>query len=159
MGQALAIKKENNEASKHLLNYHEELKTYEDKLNNFKVLGAMIYSDMPKGSDVGNPTLNKAIQSNELEYRKNWLEVVELTESTLSEKKKMFVNLRRLAMDIQFKQEVGRPGWVDYVSCKYSEWHYIKYGIAVQPSKQCMTKWWDDIVQVAARLAIRKGCL
>lgn len=161
MGQAMLIKDENRIVSNHLLNYYEELKIYEDKLNNFKILGAMEYSDMPKGTSVGNPTLNKAIQSSELEERKSWLEVVELTESTLSEKSRAYLNFRRLAKDIEFESTGGRRRtWIDHVAKQYAEWQSNRYGIDYrEPTKMTMYNWMNDIIFIAVRIAISKGCL
>jgi hypothetical protein len=161
MEQALSIKDENRTVANHLLNYHDELKIYEDKLNNFKMLGAMVYSDMPKGTDVGNPTLNKAMQANELQERKDWLDVVELTESTLSEKSKAYLNFRRLAKDIEFESTGGRrKTWIDHVAKQYAEWQSNRYGVEYcEPTKMTMYNWMNNIIYVTVRIAIEKGCL
>jgi hypothetical protein len=152
------IKEENKVVSSWLLNYHERLNTYKEKCSQFATLGATQYDGMPHGSSVGNPTQSKGMTLANLETDKDWLLVVEATESTLSEKKRMFLNFRRQMVNNQYSNG-GRPGWMDNVQYKYAEWHNRRYGCDHIPNKRTMLDWWNEIVEVGVRIAIRKNIL
>lgn len=158
VGFAIDIQRQNKEALKWILNYAEKRDSYIAQSASFSELGATAYTGMPHGSEVGDPTLKKGITLIDLEYQKKWLMVIEKMELTLSDKRKIFLELRRRAELIE-TSEVGRPGWVGYVQAKYADWHYRQYGKGYPPSKQTMCKWMNDIVDVAVRLAIREGVL
>ena len=81
---------------------------------------------------------------------------VEDTESIFGEKKSTFLDLRRKAA-LKATGEVGRPGWVDFVQAKYADWHERQYGKACVPDKITLYRWWDEIVEVAVRIAIKRG--
>jgi len=154
-----AVKTENDIAGGWVLNYHARLGEYKDMCAQFAVLAATESDGMPHGTGTSNPCANKAVTLADINEHRDWLEVVELAERTLSEQKRMFINFRRLAIEINFKKEVGRPGWVDYVSAKYCEWHCRRYGVACLPARVTMMEWWSTIANVAARIAIRKGLI
>jgi hypothetical protein len=113
---------------------------------------------MPHGTSVGNPTQSKGMSLANLETDKDWLLVVEATESTLSEKKRMFLHFRRQMVNNQYVNG-GRPGWSDNVQYRYAEWHNRRYGCDHVPSRQTMIDWWREIVEVGVRIAIRKKIL
>jgi hypothetical protein len=152
------IKQENKTVSDWLLNYHERLNAYKEKCSQFATLGATQYDGMPKGTSVGNPTQSKGMSLANLETDKDWLLVVEATESTLSEKKRMFLHFRRQMVNNQYSNG-GRPGWMDNVQYKYAEWHNRRYGCDHVPGRQTMLEWWKEIVEVGVRIAIRKKIL
>lgn len=152
------IKEENKIVSNWLLNYHERLNTYKEKCSQFATLGATQYDGMPHGSSVGNPTQSKGITLASLETDKEWLIVVEATEAVLSEKKRMFLYFRRQANENQYSNG-GRPGWRDSVSYKYAEWHSRRYGGDYLPAPDTMKDWWNEIVEIGVRIALRKQLL
>jgi len=157
---AIDIKKQNKEALKWILNFADLRNTYIAAAANFSTLGSTNYSGMPKGSDVGNPTLNKAVTLTELERQKLWIMTIEAMEMTLSEKKQAFLELRRRAEELNSKKrEKGRPGWIDYVQPRYADWHERRYSCAFVPSKRVMYNWMDELIDITVRIAIRGGIL
>lgn len=162
------IKAENEKASQWLLDYPQRKNTYIEAIENmqeFSALSATEYTGMPGGGKVGHPAESKGmvlvdfgLQKSELKKQLQWILAVEDTEKTLSEKRLVFLELRRRASHLELNQ-VGRPAWTAYVQTKYADWHYRKYGRASVPSKQAMISWWNDMVDVTARIAIRRGCL
>jgi hypothetical protein len=158
MGQPLSIKDENKIVSDWLLRYPERVEQYKEMLSGFQILGATQYDGMPHSSSVGNPTASKGMKLSDIERQKDWIMVVEMTEQVLSEKKKMFLMFRRQVVNHMYING-GRPSWTGNVQCKYAEWHNRKYGGNFAPSIQVMKDWWNEIIDVAVRIAIRKGCL
>jgi hypothetical protein len=159
MEVAIDIKKQNKEALHWILNYSLLRETYIHSMYGFNEIAATVYTGMPHGSGTGNPTVNKAITLSELEHQKKWLMTIECMESTLSEKRKAFLEFRRRAEQLDNGCEVGRPGCLDYVQVKYAEWHQKRYGYGFPPSKQTMCRWMKDIIDVTVRIAIRQGVL
>ncbi|WP_373325644.1 hypothetical protein [Sporomusa paucivorans] len=155
---AIDINAQNREALKWILNYHELRKAYISLTEEFSEIAATAYTGMPHGSGVGNPTMHKSIKLMDLEYHKKWLIVIEMMERTLSEKRQVYLEFRRRAECLD-NNAVGRPGWVGYVQARYADWHERRYGQGYPPSKQTMSKWMNDIVDVTVRLAIRQGIL
>jgi hypothetical protein len=153
------FKKQDKIAAEWLLNYHDRKKQYKLQQKNYSVLSATSYSGMPHSTDIGRPAENKGIALIELEEKRLWIMTIKDAESTLSEKKQAFIEFRRRAEELDFIKEVGRPGWVDYVQVKYAEWHEREYGKAYLPSKNTLHSWWNEIVDVTVRIAIRRGCL
>jgi len=154
----MTTQEENRQAMQWLLGYHDKLEIYKNLNEQFKVLGAMEYSGMPGGTTVGNPTLSKATTLLEIEKYKNWLMVIELVESMLSDKSREFLRLWRLA-EHEAKSTGGRPGWYDQVRNEYAKFFENKYGKYFSPSNQTLKNWKSKLVEVTVRLAIRKGCL
>lgn len=159
LNTAYDLKSENKIASGWLLNYHERLQAFKSSMASFSELGATIYTGMPHSPTIGNPTENKGITLAQLEDTKVWLMTIEDTERCLSEKKRAYLDMRRRSNEIEAQQEIGRPGWVDYVQMRYSDWHYRRYGIAYVPSRCQLFRWWNEIVDIAVRIAIRRGVL
>ena len=153
------FKKQDKIAAEWLLDYHVRKKQHEQQQKNYSVLSSTTYNGMPHGTDIGRPTENKGIGLAELDEKQLWILTIEDTESTLSKKKQVFIEFRRRAEQLEFIKEVGRPGWVDYVQVKYAEWHEREYGKAYLPSKNTLHSWWNEIIDVAVRIAIRRGCL
>lgn len=156
------IKKQNKEALKWILNYHEFKQSYIEELAQFSEIGATVNTGLPGGSEVGNPTMKKGIKLVDIEHHKQWLMSVEQMEQTLSEKKKAFLEFRRRAEVLVVEEEkdgAGRPGWTDYVQVKYAEWFDRRYGNESVPSRQTMTDWMNKMVDATVRIAIRNKCL
>ncbi|GMB01059.1 hypothetical protein [Pelosinus sp. IPA-1] len=141
-----------------LLNCQEYRNQYLVEQESYSELSATTYSGMPHGSGIGKPAENKAITLTDLEIKRLWIITIENAESTLSNKKKAFLEFRRRAEIIENAKEVGRPGWVDYVQVRYADWHEKEYGKTCLLSKNTLHSWWNDIVDVTVRIAIKKGC-
>lgn len=157
---AIDIKKQNKEALKWILNFANLRNSYIAAAANFSTLGSTNYSGMPKGNDVGNPTLNKAVTLTELERQKLWIMTIEAMEIILSEKRRTFLEFRRRAEHLQGKQDSpGRPGWVGYVQVRYAEWHEQRYGRAYVPNGNVMRCWINEMVDIVVRIGIRNGVL
>lgn len=153
------LKHENKIAAWWLLHYAERRKIYMEARKSFTVLKATAIG-MPRGSDIGFPTERKSEQLMNLEMDRLWLMTVEDAERCLSEKKRAFLEFRRRAEGMEFqRQDVGRPGWVDYVQARYADWHHRRYGGDYVPTDRTLRNWWHSIVDLTVRIAIRRGCL
>jgi hypothetical protein len=152
---------QNKIAAKWLLECPERKQQYLDKMSEFSVLGAVRYSGMPTGTDVGRPCENMGLSLVKSEESKLWIMTVEDTESTLGDKKLAFLDIRRLAEKLKHEgiQERGRPAWVPYTQERYADWHHRKYGGDYMPASRDLYRWWTDIVNIAVRIAIKRGCL
>lgn len=148
------IKKQNREAMKWILNIDEMKKGYFEQFSMFSTLGATVNDGMPRGTDTGNPCMNKAISLVDMEQRRVWIMAVESMEFTLSEKKRKYLELRREAdSQIRDKHKPGPQGWVDYVQAKYVEWFKQRYGAEIYaPTKKTMCLWMNEIIDITIRL-------
>lgn len=155
----MTTQQENKIANDWLLNYPQKLEAYQEMVNNFNVIGAMEYSGMPGGTSVGNPCQNKAITLTEIDKYKNWIMVIELVESTLSEKTKEFLRLWRLAEHANKQRVVGRPGWYEEAKNGYAEFFQKRYGKYFLPSNKTLQNWRLKLIDTTVRAAIRKGLL
>jgi hypothetical protein len=152
---------QNKIAAKWLLEYPERRQSYIDQLSEFSVLGAMKYSSQPGGTDPGDPTKNKGVSLATLDEQRLWIMTIEETESTLGEKKLVFMDIRRQAENIKYEgdMERGRPPWMLYVQSHYADWHQRRYGVYYEPSRKTIFNWWYEIINIAVRIAIKRGCL
>lgn len=155
------IKKQNQLTSEWLLYYHQRRQSYFQVKNNFAELGATQYTGMPHGSGIGNPTAQKAIDLGRLKNDELWIMTIEDVERILSPKKAVFLEVRRRAEDIKYDgiATVGRPGWIAYTQTNYAEKIKRKYDYNHVPSERTMMSWWNQIVDLAVRVAIKRGCL
>lgn len=161
-------KHENDKTSEWLLDYPQRKNAYIEALEairEFTELSSTQYTGLPGGCGVGRPSEEKGLRlvrigitEEELQLQEKWLEVVELAEQTMSEKKLVFLELRRGAENLELTRG-GKHPWVTYVQVRYADWHYRRFGRASVPSRQTMIDWWNAMVNVTVRLAIRKGCL
>lgn len=153
---------QNKIAARWLIEYPERRRIYLDKMQDFTTLSATRYSGMPTGTDPGHPCEDKAISLAEIEDQKQWLMVVEDTEKTLGEKKRALLSIRRQAEVIKHdgsQPEGGRPPWMSYTQVKYAEWHERRFGTYYEPSRKTVFNWWDETINIAVRIAIKRGCL
>lgn len=153
------IEIENKTASEWLLYYHQRRQAYFQAKANFTELSATAYTGMPHGSGVGNPTLKKSIDLGKLRHDELWIITIEDVERILSPKKRVFLEVRRRAEEIKYDGDNGRPDWVGYTQCAYADKIMRLYGYEHVPSERTMRAWWNSIVDIAVRIAIRRGCL
>lgn len=153
------INQQNKQASDWLLNIEDKRRSYIQAVSAFTDLAATQYSGMPHGTEISNPTMKKGINLADIEQAKEWIMVIELTEKCLSEKRKVFLEIRRHAERMEGTGDRGRNGWVVYVQARYADWHCRKFGMYFEPSKRVMFNWWHDIRDLTVRIGIKKGCL
>ena len=160
MNALAEIKKDNEIASDWLLYYPYRKRQYYDDL--LDVENARPVSEVSVRTGPGNQTMQKAVKMVELSHTELWLQTVEALESVLSEKKQIFLEVRREAAYISNKTVRGRPAWVIYVQRHYAERMAARY--KTTPDKfwtheQSLKAWWKEMVETTARIAIKQGCL
>ncbi len=148
---------QNKIASEWLLEYPARRQAYLNKIQEFSYLSAMTYSGLPGGTDIGCPTEIKSISLADQEKTRLWIITIEKAESCLNEKKLAFLDARRWAY--HNTNDRGRPGWTDITLQRYSDWFYRKYGRINYPDRHTMYKWWEEILNITIRIAIKTGCL
>ncbi len=152
---------QNRYATKWLLEYPERRLDFLDRMGEFSTLSATKLTGMPMGTDVGRPVENLGLSLVRLEETRLWLATIEDTEKILGEKKLAFLNARRwVHKQQQYAGAVdkGRPGWVSGTQARYTDWFYRRYGCVSYPDPKTLTRWWDEIVNIAVRIAIARGC-
>jgi hypothetical protein len=142
-----------------ILHKQDLCEQYATEMNNISFLGAQNLDGMPHGSNVGNPTQQKALKLTDIETKKNWIIAIEAMEDTLSENQTEFLRLRRLAEDNSFKVPVrGRPSWVAFVQSHYNDWYSQRYKKDICVSEDTLKTWQARIVDKTVRIAIYNGC-
>jgi len=144
---------ENKQAAKWLLEYPERRQAYIEK-SNIQFIGAAVNDGMPRGYDTGRPCESKGIRLADLEIERQWIITIENVEKTLGPKKLAFLDIQK-----NRSNSVGRPGWIDYTMARYADWHNRNYGGDYVPSYNTLKVWWQEIIDITVRLAIRRGCL
>jgi hypothetical protein len=153
---------QNKIAAKWLLEYPERRQAYIDRMSEFSTLSAMRYTGMPTGTDTGRPCENMGISLASLREQELWIITIEETESTLGEKKLAFLDARRWVEKQQRESDSnyeGRPGWVDGTVDRYADWFNRRFGCKSFPERRTAFKWWDDIINIAVRIAIISGAI
>jgi len=149
---------ENKKAARWLLAYPERKQAYFEMLNNVQFIGAAVNDGMPRSTEIGRPAEKKGIRLADIDKARLWLMAIEDAEKTLGEKKLAFLDIRRQA-EKQKSNSPGRPGWIDYTMSRYADWHSRRYGGDYVPSYNTLRTWWQEIIDVTVRIAIRRGCL
>ena len=160
------MKRQDKIAESYLLNYATKRKAYLEKRSRLYdgqeyigALGATQYSDMPKGTDTGNPTASKAISLVDLTTEEQWIMTIENVHDSLSEKKFMFLSARRAAHETYYDGGTGRPGWVEETAKEYCKLRERLNGDYQLLDRKTAMKWWSEIVDFTVRVAQRRGCL
>lgn len=155
------IKEQNQVASEWILYYHQRSQLHTQMQKNISALTASQCTGMPHGSGKSDSTVQKVIALDRLKNDELWLMTIEDVEKIVSPQKKVFIEVRRRAEE--FKNDgiatVGRPGWVSYTQATYAEKIYRMYGYEQVPSERTMMSWWNQLVDLAVRVAIKRGCL
>ncbi|MHB1044134.1 MAG: hypothetical protein ACYC0Q_15035 [Eubacteriales bacterium] len=154
------IRKDNKIVSAWLLHYHERRQDYSRRKEEI----IHSYASHPAVSVIrsrkrhGDPTGKKGEKLVELHETERWLELVEKVEKQLPVKLQVFLVLRR-----EYRHARGRRGWTSAVQWKFSQ--EVAKRIGEKPedvwveSRNTFTRWWDRIVEYAARLAAKSGLL
>lgn len=153
-----AIETDRRTAIDYLLNYNTRLRDYKHKKQEDLVQQKPL-SGGGRGSLPGKPTETMAVRSaaydeEHIEYR--WLRAVEITERTLSDKKLLFLQVRREAGRHGHGAGQGRPGWVPYVQARFPELfqqRYLQSGFYL--SDRTAHAWWDAIVDFSVAVFLR----
>lgn len=141
------------------MEFPERKQQYIYKISEINYIGAMQYTGMPGGTEVGRPCENKAISLAEQEDQRLWLMTVEDAERVFGEKKLAFLDCRRwVHQHNQTTITNGRPSWIEDTQDKYANWFARRYGKASYPGRTTLFKWWEEIINVTVRIAIARGC-
>lgn len=160
MNALAEIKKDNEIASDWLLYYPYRRRQYYDDL--LDVENSRPVSEVNIKTGPGNQTMQKAVKMVELSHTERWLQTVELVESVLAEKKLIFLEVRREAAYINNRTVKGRPAWVAYVQRHYAEKMAARYGTTSDKfwtNETTLKEWWQEMVNIVARVALKQGCL
>ena len=144
------ITRTNRQAAEWLLEIDERREKYLQ--NDFTFLGATACEGLPRAAAPGHPTERRGLQLMDRRNAENWIITIEMVEGMLSQRKLTFLRLRREAEKQRHSGERGRPGWVCWVSWVLAENH------GIEMSDRALKEWWTEIVELAARLAIYRGC-
>lgn len=105
------------------------------------------------------------VQFSELEHIEKWLLAIELMWSTLSPKKKIFVEERRRAeKKNRYLRRARKPriNWVAFVQDHYTAEMAKRYGRAPEDyyiSESTVKRWWQEVVEKTRLIAMEKGCI
>jgi hypothetical protein len=155
------IKRQNQIASEWILYYHQRFQVFNQMQNNISALAATQYTGIPQGKGISDPTAQKVIKLDSLKNDELWLTTIKDVEKIVSPQKKVFIEVRRRAEESRNAgiATVGRPGWVSYTQATYADKIYRMYGYEQVPSERTMMSWWNQIVELTVRVAIKRGCL
>lgn len=151
------IKEDNREAAEWLLYYpFRKRQFYKDKQD--AICASSVVPEVLTRTGPGNPTAFRALRLSNMVKCEQWLEVVEVVEGLLDEKKLVFLKCRREAAYIT-KSVRGRAAWVLYVQRHYADEMARLY--KSQPEnywlgERTMREWWVQIVELTARVAIKR---
>lgn len=131
-----------------LLHYDELLKDYEKR----KAVALIVMQSNVSGghgSLPGKPTENTAIRSADYDERSNdyqWLRAVRIVEESLSERKKIFLEVRRRA-EKQAQKVNGKVSWVSWTYTEYENIMVKRYKKVSNRSERTMRAWWQELVE------------
>ena len=153
------LKSDYDTSEEWLLYYPTRLKQYYQDLNYIST-----ETNRPEvfaRSEPANVVIQKVISLAELDKTEQWLIVIELVETMLAPKKKLFLDIRRQAAK-QRKMVNGHEVWRNYVQRHYADEMVKIYGSS--PEKfwlhdNTITNWWSQIVGLAQLIASKKRCL
>lgn len=153
------IKNDEQVTSDWLLLYFERRRDYYESRTNLQ------YSSQAPAvggrSGVGKPTEQKTIMLSKLMHDEAWLETVEYVQERLSDRKKIFLKVRREAAYMD-KNIRGRPAWVVYVQQNYAEEMSKITGRNPEEfwlSEATVKAWWKKLVNLLVIVAMKKRCL
>jgi hypothetical protein len=151
------IKLDNREAAEWLLYYpFRRRQFYKDKQD--AICAAVTLPEVLARTGPGNPTAIRALRLSSLVKYEQWLEVIELVEDLLDEKKQVFLKFRREAAYIT-KCVKGKPAWVIYVQRHYADEMAKRNNQEPEQywlSEPTMKAWWAQIIELTARVALKK---
>lgn len=148
-----AIRTDKKNAEHYLLHYVEELKKFEEDKEEYLHYQENHDDNLGggKGNRIGNPTAVIACKS--IEFAKcsdsyRWLKAVEIVQRGLSERKNVFVKVRREAeRNNLYTIGRGRKGWVIFVQQRYAEEMEKRFIIPeIWVAEVTIRRWWQKII-------------
>lgn len=159
MEQALQIKdkirEENRVAVNWLIHYRERKRDHENRRQ--EILANTKEKDDNVGGGrstvISRPTESLACKLEEHDNSNNarWLQAVEDVKSIIGPKKRQLLELRQECR-FYISPDGGRPGWIAPIQIRFGEM------TGWTPSEQVIKNNWNDIVVMAVRVAIVRGC-
>ena len=144
------VTRANRQAAEWLLEVEPRRQQY--LAQDFSFIGATACDGMPRAAGPGNPTQRRGLQLADIRNAENWIITIEIVEGMLSPKKRAFLDLRRKAEKVNHCGERGRPGWVCWLAWAMQDRH------GLEMADRTIRAWWYEIVDLAARVAIKRGC-
>lgn len=155
----IRAKQDNRIAGDWLLYIAEREQETLEKERDILFSSAPIYTSIPKNKhEVGNPTESKALKLEKLRRSKDWIKLIRAVEENLSIKQKIFLELRR-----KYRDRRGPHGWAVSVQWEYAQEMARRTGKKPKhfwiKHQNTFTGWWNRIVDITVREAIRRGLL
>ena len=159
------------EAQKIAVCFHEDRKTAERYILNFKSLeknyeeqkeAYVNYTDSDSNvgggrGGVGNPTEKQALKNLEFDNLSQsacWLKAVTMCRASLGERKNIFINCRIEADTRAFRNgDRGRKAWVVYTQRRYAEEIEKRFLTCEYVSEKTAKNWWKEIVDRVVYIA------
>lgn len=153
------IRRDTRDAEYFLLNYDEELMSYERaKLEaRFLPCDHDEASGVRRGSMAGHPTEAHAIKN--IDFDENypayaWLKAVEIVQRGLGERKQIFLTVRREAH--RKNKGKGKRSWVAYVQHHYIEALSRRYfSEMTYIGERTVKAWWSDMIRRVVEIHCR----
>ena len=151
-----AISADRQQAEHYLLDYEEELGHYEQGRADYISKGGSLPENA--GRDPTARTAERGLAYDQQSTARLWLMAVEIATRELSNKKRIFLRVRREAEGHKcsgFRR--GRPGWVTQVQHKFAdamEKEYLTPG-GIWLAERTAIAWWQDIISRTADIYVR----
>lgn len=142
-----------------LLNYEQEMRSYEDAKEESKALPCAHdeKAGTRRGSMAGHPTEANALKNvmfDDTYPAYPWLKAVEIVQRGLGERKLIFLQVRRMA-ERQHRGR-GRKAWVVFVQNRYIDAVQRRYlSDMTYVSEKTVRLWWRDIVRRTVEIYCR----
>lgn len=148
------VKENQKHAEYILLNYDKVLKEYKEAKAQYLSLnhndGGVGGTD--RHASITEMTALKEIEFNSQYYNYKWLKAVEIVQRSLSERKNIFISIRRAAEKSGNKTK-GRRAWVIYTQQKYREAIEKRFIAKSWLSESTIRIWWYNIVNKTVLIA------
>lgn len=155
---------ENKLVADWLLHYKEKKAEYEQQRDD--MIGNLhggVADGVSRHSTVSDPTYRDAVKLFKLMDTEQWLECISAVEKELPFKLMVVLQARREAEAKENIRTKGRPAWIAYAQHKYSEAMSAKLNIPQEEvwieSFSTFSRYWDEIVNIAAREAAKRGLI
>jgi len=154
------LNKDYETAAEWLLFYEDRKRQYYNDLNYIRE--ESVFHEVCVKTGTGDVVLHKVISQTELDENEKWLLAIELVESMLGPKKKVFLDIRRVARR-KNKTVNGHEVWRGYVQTNYAEkMAELNESRMVDRwflSDRTITVWWQELVELTRLVALKRGCL
>lgn len=152
-----ALEADRLRAEDYLLHYDDKRKEYTaHKKMALEVLQS--HSSGGHGSLPGKPTENAAIRSADYDNESDeykWLFAVAVVQNMISERKKIFLDVRRRA-ESQANKINGKVSWIPWVYTEYGNIVAERYKNASNRSERTMQSWWRELIERVRLIYLKK---